>query len=165
MTKPYTLYPIPLYLMPYTLYPYKMNWGKSIILAFVLFAVFIGILVTVCVREDISLVSKDYYNEELDYQAKIEGARNAEQLSHKPEINLTEGQSLRVTFDFHEFESGKLVFYSPADISEDKTFKIEQTSLPFQIFSIGSLKKGNYKVKMTWSVNGKEFYFEKSIYM
>jgi hypothetical protein len=79
-----------------------MNWGKSIILAFVLFAVFIGVLVTVCVRQDISLVSRDYYDEELDYQSKMDGARNAAGLSQKPEINLTEGQSLRVTFDFHE---------------------------------------------------------------
>ena len=47
-----------------------MNWGKSIVLAFVLFAVFIGVLVAVCVREDISLVSRNYYNEELDYQTK-----------------------------------------------------------------------------------------------
>ena len=142
-----------------------MNWGKSIILSFVLFAVFIGVLVTVCVREDISLVSRDYYNEELDYQAKMESARNAEQLLQKPQINLTEGETLRVTFDFREFESGKLVLYSPADISEDKTFKIEKTSSPFQTFSLGSLKKGNYKVKMIWTVSGKDFYIEKSIYI
>ena len=142
-----------------------MNWGQSIILAFILFAVFIGVLVTVCVRQDISLVSTDYYNEELDYQTKMDGSRNADQLSLKPEIYLTEGQSLHITFDFREFEKGKLVLYSPADISEDKSFKIEPTSLPFQSFSLGALKKGNYKVKMTWTEKGKDFYFEKSIYI
>ena len=82
-----------------------MNWGKSIVLSFVLFAVFIGVLVAVCVREDISLVSRNYYNEELDYQTKMNGARNVDQLSQKPEISLTERQSLRITFDFHEFET------------------------------------------------------------
>lgn len=142
-----------------------MNWGKSIVLAFVLFAVFIGVLVAVCVREDISLVSRNYYNEELDYQTKMNGARNVDQLTQKPEISFAEGQSLRVTFDFHEFENGKLVLYSPADISEDKIFEIEATSSPFQTFSLGTLKKGNYKVKMFWTANGKDFYFEKSIYI
>ena len=142
-----------------------MNWGKSIVLAFVLFAVFIGVLVAVCVREDISLVSRNYYNEELDYQTKMNGARNVDQLSQKPEISLTERQSLRITFDFHEFENGKLVLYSPADISEDKTFEISATSSPFQTFSLGTLKKGNYKVKMIWTANGKDFYFEQSIYI
>ncbi len=142
-----------------------MKWGKSIVLAFVLFAVFIGVLVAVCVREDISLVSRNYYNEELDYQTKMNGARNVDQLTQKPEISFAEGQSLRVTFDFHEFENGKLVLYSPADISEDKIFEIEATSSPFQTFSLGTLKKGNYKVKMFWTANGKDFYFEKSIYI
>ena len=74
-------------------------------------------------------------------------------------------QSLRVEFDFHQFDGGKLVLYSPADISEDKTFKIERTDSPFQVFSVGSLKKGNYKVKMTWTTNGKEYYYEKSIFI
>lgn len=142
-----------------------MNWGKSIILAFVLFGVFIGVLVTVCVRQDVSLVSRNYYNEELDYQAQMDRAHNTNLLQKKPEITLMEGQSLKIAFDFNGFDKGKLVFYSPADISEDKVFRLEPTSSPFQTFSLGTLKKGNYKVKMTWTANGKEFYFEKSIYI
>jgi hypothetical protein len=142
-----------------------MNWGKSIVLAFMLFAVFIGVLVTVCVRQDVSLVSKDYYNEELDYQAQIDRARNTDQLSRKPEIDLVEGKALRVAFDFNHVEEGKLVLYSPADITEDRTFKLGPTGSPFQTFSLGTLKKGNYKVKMMWTSNGKEFYFEKLIYI
>jgi hypothetical protein len=142
-----------------------MNWGKSIVLAFVLFGVFIGVLVTVCLRQDISLVSRNYYNEELDYQAQMDRARNTDLLTKKPEIVLMEDQTLRVAFDFEKVEGGKLVFYSPADIREDKTFDLEQTNSPFQIFTLGSLKKGNYRVKMTWTSNGKEFYFEKSIFI
>lgn len=142
-----------------------MNWGKSIVLSFVLFAVFIGVLVTVCVRQDISLVTRDYYAEDLDYQSQMDRERNTEQLSQKPEIELVDNQSLRVAFDFSKVNAGKLVLYSPSDIKQDKTFKLEATSSPFQIFSLGSLKKGNYTIKMTWTANGKEFYFEKSIYI
>ena len=142
-----------------------MNWGKSIVLAFVLFAIFIGVLVTVCVRQDISLVTRDYYKEDLDYQSQMDRERNAEQLSEKPKIELVDNQSLRVAFDFSQFDAGKLVLYSPSDIRQDQTFNLETTSSPFQIFSLGSLKKGNYMIKMTWSANGKEFYFEKSIYI
>lgn len=143
----------------------KMDWGKSIVLAFVLFAAFIGVLVTVCVRQDISLVTRDYYSEDLDYQSQMDRLRNAEQLSVKPTIELLDNQSLRVAFDFRQFDAGKLVLYSPSDIKQDKTFNLEATGSPFQIFSLGSLKRGNYMIKMTWSANGKEFYFEKSIYI
>jgi hypothetical protein len=142
-----------------------MNWGKSIVLAFVLFAIFIGVLVTVCVRQDISLVTRDYYKEDLEYQSQMDRERNAEQLSEKPKIELLDNQSLRVAFDFSQVDVGKLVLYSPSDIREDQTFNLETTSSPFQIFLLGSLKKGNYRIKMTWSANGKEFYFEKSIYI
>lgn len=142
-----------------------MNWGKSIVLAFVLFAVFIGVLVTVCVRQDVSLVSKNYYNEELEYQAQMERVRNTESLSQKPAVEMMEDRSLRIAFDFQQVEQGKLVLYSPADISEDKMFRLERTTLPYQTFPLGTLKKGNYKVKMTWTANGKEFYFEKSIFI
>ena len=142
-----------------------MNWGKSIVLAFVLFAIFIGVLVTVCVRQDISLVTRDYYKEDLDYQSQMDRERNVEQLSEKPKIDLVDNQSLRVAFDFSNFDAGKLVLYSPSDIREDKTFNLETTTSPFQTFSLGSLKKGNYTIKMIWSANGKEFYFEKSIYI
>ena len=142
-----------------------MNWGKSIVLAFVLFALFIGALVTVCVRQEVSLVSKNYYNEELQYQAHMESVRNTETLTQKPEINLIDDHSVRVSFDFREVEAGKLVLYSPADIREDKIFRIESSTSPAQTFSLGELKKGNYKIKMTWTANGKQFYFEKSIYI
>jgi hypothetical protein len=121
--------------------------------------------VTVCVRQDISLVTGDYYNEELKFQDQMDRARNADQLTQKPEIDLLDGQSLRVVFDFQQFDGGKLELYSPSDISQDKIFSLETTSSPFQVFSLGTLKKGNYKVKMTWSANGKEFYLEKSIYI
>src|SRR5688572_264422 len=142
-----------------------MNWGKSIVLAFVLFAIFIGVLVTVCVRQDISLVTREYYKEDLDFQSQMDRERNAEQLIEKPKIDIVDNQSLRVAFDFSQFDAGKVVLYSPSDISEDKTFELEATNSPFQIFSLGSLKKGNYRIKMTWSASGKEFYFEKSIFI
>ena len=44
-----------------------MNWGTWIALSFVLFALFIGALVVVCVRQDINLVALDYYKQEIDY--------------------------------------------------------------------------------------------------
>ena len=48
-----------------------MHYGKSIVVAFILFAMFIGTLVTVCIREDVNLVSPDYYEEELAHGQKI----------------------------------------------------------------------------------------------
>ena len=59
---------------------------KWVISAFVLFGLFIGSLVVICVREDVNLVSKDYYQQELNHQAKIIQQENANQLAEKPQL-------------------------------------------------------------------------------
>jgi hypothetical protein len=143
-----------------------MNWGKSIVLAFVLFAAFIGVLVTVCVRQEISLVSKNYYQEELDFQAQMERKRNTEALIDRPEIQVGEDRSLKITFaGFSQLEKGRLNLYSPGDATQDKTFSLQQTTGPDQVFSVGKLKKGKYIARMTWTMHNKEFYYETTLYL
>ena len=143
-----------------------MNWGKSIVLAFVLFAAFIGVLVTVCVRQEISLVSKTYYQEELDFGAQMDRKRNTEALVDKPEIQVGEDRSLKITFaGFSQLEKGRLILYSPGDVTQDRTFSLPPTSAPDQIISIGKLKKGKYIARMTWIMHDKEFYYETTLYL
>lgn len=143
-----------------------MNWGKSIVLAFVLFAAFIGVLVTVCVRQEISLVSKNYYQEELDFQAQMDRKRNTEALIDRPEIQVGEDRSLKITFaGFSQLEKGRLSLYSPADATQDKIFSLQPTSAADQVFSIANLKKGKYIARMTWTMHDKEFYYETTLYL
>jgi hypothetical protein len=143
-----------------------MNWGKSIVLAFVLFAAFIGVLVTVCVRQEVSLVSKTYYQEELDFQSQMDRKRNTDALADKPEIKLGEGQSLKITFaGFSQLEKGRLSLYSPADATQDKTFSLQPTTASDQTLAIGTLKKGKYIARMTWTMHDKEFYYETTLYL
>ena len=56
--------------------------------AFVFFALFIGTLVTICVRQDITLVTKEYYKEELAYQEQIDRMNNVNNLGEVPEISI-----------------------------------------------------------------------------
>ena len=143
-----------------------MNWGKSIVLAFILFAVFIGVLVTVCVRQEVSLVSKTYYQEELDFQAQLDRKRNTAALIDRPDIQVGEDQSLKITFTgFSQLEKGRLSLYSPSDATQDKTFPLQPTSATDQIFSTGKLKKGKYIARMTWTMHNKEFYYETTLYL
>jgi len=142
-----------------------MNWGKWIFLSFVLFAVFIGTLVSICVRQDISLVSKTYYQDELNYQSELERKQNTESLSQKPEIKFVDDDAVQVRFaGFNQPESGELTLYSPSDIRADRTFSFSATQGPQQTFALGEMKKGLYKAKMTWTASGKSFYFEQTIY-
>jgi hypothetical protein len=143
-----------------------MNWEKWIIVVFILFATFIGTLVTVCVREDISLVSKDYYKEELEFEQQMIRVKNVSLLDSKPTIKVLKNGSIQISFDhFAEVEKGELKLFRPSDSAMDQKFELTPTSLPTQIFSTGTLEPGLYKAKMQWTMNGKEFFLEEILYI
>jgi hypothetical protein len=137
-----------------------MNWGNWIIVAFVLFAGFIATLVTVCMREDVSLVSKDYYQEELAYQDQMLRVNNANQLAGKPVIERN-GDLLEIYFDeFDKIEKGTLKLFRPSDPKMDKAFVLESTEENKQSFSVNEFEKGMYRARMQWVMNGKEYFVE-----
>lgn len=140
-----------------------MHFGKWIVVSFILFALFIGTLVTLCVREDISLVSKDYYKEELDYQAQLQRLNNTARLHQKPVVELI-GPELRITWAAEtEIETGELKLFCPSNSKLDKQFALQHSNE--QIFNTASLKKGPYKVKLLWAMHGTEYYYEQEIYI
>jgi hypothetical protein len=141
-----------------------MNFGKWIVVSFILFAIFIGTLVTLCVREDISLVSKDYYKEELTYQEQIQRLNNTEQLQQKPAISFDNIVGLTITWsESSSIEKGELKLFCPSNPKLDKQFELSHSTK--QVFKLSMLKKGLYKAKLFWSMDGKEYYFEKEIFI
>ena len=140
-----------------------MNFGKWIVIAFVLFALFIGTLVTVCVREDISLVSKDYYKEELAYQEQINRISNTQTLKVKPIVSKTNENGLQVLFA-EGIDKGTLKLFCPSNKNMDRSFALD-SSIQIQSFNIADLQRGMYRAKISWSMAGKEFYYETEIYI
>ena len=152
--------------MPSEINMTTMNWGKWIVVAFILFATFIGTLVTVCVREDISLVSKDYYKEELEFEQQMMRVKNVSLLDSKPIIQVLENGSIQIAFShFPEIEKGDLKLFRPSDATMDQKFELTPTSSLTQMFSTRSLQPGMYKAKMQWTMHGKEFFLEQIVYI
>ena len=141
-----------------------MNWGKSIVLSFVLFAIFIGTLVTVCVRQDIALVSNDYYKQELNYQHQMETEQNTNKLTSKPEISIEANGELVIHFtELHSIENGEINLYAPGDIRRDRKFPLVKSSGNVHTISTAGLEKGKYKVVMRWSMFDNDYYYEQLI--
>ncbi len=140
-----------------------MNWGKWIVVSFVLFAMFIGTLVTVCVRQDINLVSKNYYADELAYQQQIERINNTSRLEEKPDISISNGV-IEIKFNqFNAMDKGEIKLFRPSDVRLDKQFALQVSEQTQQQFDVSTLPGGMYRVKMLWSMNGKEYYIEDMI--
>lgn len=140
-----------------------MNWGSWIIVAFVLFAVFVATLVTLCVTTDISLVTRDYYKEELAYQQQLDRKQNANGLEVMPDIVIN-GTDLEVHYpDLGSITSGVVTLFRPSDASLDLEFPILPTGGVIQRFPLSRYDKGLYKARMQWVMRGKEYYIEKII--
>lgn len=131
--------------------------------SFVLFAGFIASLVVICIRQDINLVSVDYYREELAHQHKMELIQNAQALESLPEITM-EGTNLTVSFsDFDKIETGELKLLRPSDDRLDKKFQVRPSSEKTHRYPLDVWGKGLYRASMQWKMEGKEFYYEKVI--
>lgn len=143
-----------------------MNFGNWIVVAFVMFALFIATLVTVCVRQDISLVSKEYYKDELAYQDQIERIQNTRELKEKPVINRVNHNTLQVRFDLKsDIQNGKLILFCPSNPERDKSYGLELTESNHQLINIESIQKGMYRARLSWTAAGKEFFYEEVIFI
>lgn len=134
---------------------------KWVVVAFVLFALFIGTLVVISVRQDVSLVSKNYYQDELRHSEKMTKQVNAAELSEQPQITFEEN-SVKVMYPLlSNFESGQLMIQRPSDARLDQQFEIQSGVGDTQVFELKVWERGLYRVSLTWSMDGKEYYFEK----
>lgn len=140
-----------------------MNWGKSIIAVFIFFAAFITVLVVVCFREDVSLVSKKYYEDDLHYQEQFEAYENANALANKPTVSIIT-KSLTLNYaDFEKIANGTLTLMRPSNASEDRIFIIKQQVDSVQQFELSDLNSGLYKLRLEWTEGAKQYRIDKTI--
>lgn len=133
---------------------------KWVVAAFVFFGLFIGSLVVICVREDINLVSKDYYQQELNHQDKMVRQVNANQLEEKPHLSF-ENNAVKLLFPFSStIEKGQLKVMRPSDDRLDQQFELSAMEGDSQLFPLKVWEKGLYRVSLTWTMEGKDYYFE-----
>lgn len=139
-----------------------MDWGKGIIVTLVAFGVLIISMVTICVRQDdIHLVTQNYYEEEIKYQDQIEKMINANQLDH--EVLVYDNQLKIVDLHLPVGSKGVLHLFRPSDARLDQKITFDITDPSVNSVDVKSLKPGYWKVKLTWTENGVDYYKEEKI--
>jgi hypothetical protein len=140
-----------------------MHAGKWIVAAFVFFAGFIATLVTVCVRQDINLVSKDYYQQELKHQQKMDKVRNAKMLVQAPRFEAREGAVALIFPDRARMERGTLRLMRPSDPALDQVFEVASSANVSEPFVLPKWTRGLYRATLEWTMDGKEYFVEQMI--
>ncbi len=138
-----------------------MNFGGKIVILYLSFVTLIVTLVVMCFKQDVELVSTDYYDQEIKFQDKINASNNEKQLEnsiqhivYKNEIILRVDSAL-LTKDF----TGTITFFRPSDSKMDKAYKMEFKNNEQKINS-KALSHGIYKLQLSWESNKKQYFKE-----
>jgi hypothetical protein len=141
-----------------------MNWGKKILIVYIVFVLGIVFMVYKASTQNTDLVTTDYYAKELKYQQKIDEIKRVSALLAPVEYTVKDN-ALTIQFpkDFAGRQlAGEAVLYCPSDERKDikKNFILKDESLQIEI-PAGS--KGLYELHLSWQDGGVTYYFEKKI--
>ena len=142
-----------------------MNWGHKITLIYSLFVVLVATMITICVKQDdIHLVSKDYYKEEIAYQGQIEKLTNTRNLGQPVRLRYAEAGTAQLSLPASQATAqGQILLFRPADARQDVKIPLHLDPAGNQNIPLTNLAKGLWKVKITWQLSGKDYLSEQTL--
>lgn len=142
----------------------KWNWGWALTIVFIAFAAHISILVFKCTQQQFDLVSNDYYNEELKYQDKIDGMKNARQLTPVQYVQTDNNVSLQLPKELNGHAlTGQVWLYCAANAANDYKTPLQVNSEGVMLIDKKKLADANYTAKVTWEAGETKYYNEQPL--
>lgn len=142
-----------------------MSWGIKITILYTGFVMLISSMVIISSLNKSELVATDYYEQELNYQHRIDAMKNEKTLKVTIDYQLIDtGIILRfpgteIAKDF----KGNIILFRPSDASKDLNLKLNFNQNGEQVIPRSSLQKGIYKMCLSWKNNSVTYYKERII--
>jgi len=115
-------------------------------------------------KQNVDLVSNDYYKDEIAYQKVLDASKNEAHLAGSVAVHANAD---KIFIDFpgefaNEAISGSVHLYSPMNSKWDRDVAIHVTGDRMDISRSG-LQPSIYSVKVSYAVAGKDYYYETQI--
>lgn len=141
-------------------------WPYMIVVAMVLFMGYIAMFVYKAMNQEVGLVSKDYYQQEIKYQDRIESVRRTQALGDVM-LNYSEnGKTLLLqmpaTYQGMTL-NGTVTLFRPSNDQLDKEIPLQLGRDYSQILDVNGLESGLWKVRVSFSDGEAAYYSEKTI--
>lgn len=140
----------------------KFNWGTGIALVYGLFALSMVGAVFASQRYKPRLVQKNYYELDLNYQARLDKKQNAASLAEPPQVRFqAQTGTISIQFPAEMQAVGTAKLYRSATVQDDLIVKIEEKNMleiPAQ-----NLASGRWHVELDWESGGKAYFWETTI--
>ncbi len=141
----------------------KINWGTGIAIFYITFAAILVFAVIKSTQYDNSLVSADYYADDLKYQEHYVKLTNSAALAQDLKI-ASEAETIRFQFPNEVGPvKGTILFFCPSDSKQDFTIAVQTDATKQQTVKTQNLKRGLWKVKVDWQAGEKAYYKEATI--
>lgn len=140
-------------------------WPIAIAGYFTVVIISIAIFITWSIRQNMDLVRKDYYAEEIRFQQHLESLNRTKELSQTPDIVFDPSHNVVTVSITNAGPSvtGNIHFYRPSDGSLDKNIRLSLNADGSQQIDGRILQAGLWKIRLSWVAEGKEFFKEETI--
>jgi len=136
--------------------------GNVLLVGFGSMLIMMSVLVYLSIKQDIPMVSKDYYEQELVYQDKLDAIDNTNAYDGAFSLSKTDEEvTVQVPKALSSIMTkGTIVFYCPSTDKMDRTETLQQNASGTYTFPISQLPGKAYIAKISLQSNGIEYYKE-----
>lgn len=128
-----------------------------------LFMTYIAQFVYRSMQSDNHLVSKDYYQKEINYQSHIDKVERSFEMKKNTSIQVNETAIIIELPKTVTNAKGIINLYNPINPELDKSINFQLTSsTPIQVPS-KEMKKGDWTIKIDFETNGTAYFIERPI--
>ena len=142
----------------------KINWGTAIVIAFILFAAFLTYFMIKSAQHPDTLVTDDYYNQEIAYQEHIENKARGKAMGNIL-LEPAEGK-LAVVFPegFNAGQAtGEIHFYKPDNARIDSRYELSADAANRQLIAVDKMPRGLWQIKINAQLDDVGYYWEETI--
>jgi len=138
-----------------------MSWGYKVTILFVGFAVMIGTLVYKCMQQHYDLVSADYYDQELKYQDKIDGSKQAATISPVTISQTANDVVIQMPAELKgEAMQGEVWLYCASNAANDIRLPLQVNYDGIMHINKSKIAGFSYTAKVTWNSDNINYYKE-----
>jgi nitrogen fixation protein FixH len=143
-----------------------MNWGHGIAIVYGLFVAGMLVLVVASTRHDPGLITKDYYNLDIHYQAHFDKKQNTAALSTAPQVRFdAAARSVHVVFpDNLPVSKGTVQFRQTSSSRND--FRVDIPAVkPNEVLQIPvtDIPGGRWLLDLDWESNGRAYFYATAV--
>ena len=141
-------------------------WPIAIIGFFVVAICFIGSFIAWAMGQREDLVSSDYYEQEVLFQRRLDTLNRTQPMASTAVVTFEPTvQAIVITLPApkHAQATGSIQLYRPSDARLDRRLALELDANGIQRVDTRELHDGFWKVRVQWTVNGKEYFLDQPV--